>query len=116
MKQAASLPSPPLPSPASGSSSMMAGRLHPCCCNACLTSGSAARFEMLFQRGRPPQQELQRKVVNALCFRVLALAGGPGPTMGNEIANESAGGVEFLPAIGVGRIGQLLAEQVAFSP
>ena len=60
MKQAARRPRPPLPRPASGSSSISCSRFQPSCSMARRTSGSAARFIMLLRSVRPSKNSIDR--------------------------------------------------------
>src|SRR5262249_32515204 len=64
----------------------------------------------------PAEQELHGQIMNALGVRLPALATGLGPTMGDQVANESAAGLELLPWLGHSRIHELLAKHVPLGP
>ena len=60
MKQAASRPSPPLPSPASGSCSRGSTSVNPFSRAASLTTDDSMRLVMLFASERPIRNSIER--------------------------------------------------------
>ena len=60
MKQAASRPSPPLPSPASGSCSRSSASFNPFSRAAASTTGDSMRLVMLFASDRPIRNSIDR--------------------------------------------------------
>ena len=60
MKHAASRPSPPLPSPASGSCSRSSASLNPLSRAAASTRGDSIRLVMLFASDRPIRNSIER--------------------------------------------------------
>src|SRR5215469_16317741 len=63
-----------------------------------------------------PQQELHREIVNPLGRPVFTGTTGPHPAVGNQVTNETAGGLESLPRVCYRGINQVLTQEISLDP
>ena len=115
MKQAARRPRPPLPRPASGSSSRRRVEIPALAVERALNEWGGGQVDDVVVQ-RAPEQELHRQVVDALGVGLLACQSRLHPAVRHQVADEPCNRLEPLTRTGAHGVHDVLAEQISVRP